>query len=106
MEIFLWTTNDLPEGGFDVTDVTSGPWVISHVSRLWREVSLNCSELWSCFYIQRDVDDYENWDKALFLNMALIRSGKRGLCIEYDCIFFTDGESWVHLESLMAHSHR
>ncbi|PBK67907.1 hypothetical protein ARMSODRAFT_1004989 [Armillaria solidipes] len=89
MEIFRWATKGFPEGAFDITDLTCGPWVISHVSSLWREVVLSCSELWSCFYIERpDPNSPALGSAPKILNTALMRSGKHDLCVDYDYGFF------------------
>ncbi|KAJ7609002.1 hypothetical protein FB45DRAFT_945097 [Roridomyces roridus] len=45
-EIFWWTVLPLDEMKGDVTDVETGPWVLTQVSSRWRGISLSTPSLW------------------------------------------------------------
>lgn len=108
MEIFRWTIKSLPERGFSVTDLGSGPWVLSHVSGLWRAVTLRYSELWSSFTICFSTSTPRSWAQTPdMLNTVLIRSGACELSIHYSYEYCDPNqEGYTLLHALMVHSHR
>ncbi|KAK0502027.1 hypothetical protein EDD18DRAFT_1138898 [Armillaria luteobubalina] len=106
MEIFRWTIPN--EQGFSITDTKSGPWALSHVSSLWRAVTLGCPELWSCFYVQIVAQKDCFWSRRqIILNTVLSRSGTRGLNFSYS--YYTpyyNSDAYGLLDALSAHSGR
>ncbi|KAJ6471868.1 hypothetical protein C8R45DRAFT_413667 [Mycena sanguinolenta] len=72
-EIFAWSLLLQPEereregrGRFFETD---SPWVLTHVSRIWREISVSTPSLWSKLTI-----DYSTWDLNSSYPLAMIET--------------------------------
>ncbi|KAJ7248446.1 hypothetical protein C8J57DRAFT_717805 [Mycena rebaudengoi] len=97
-EIFSWTLPHLyfHEDYFSSMDMSLSPWVLTHICRRWRNVSLSLSSLWSNISI-RESDRHPAL--RLLLSAQLHRSGSYPLAISL---------AYCHeaLEPLVCHSNR
>ncbi|KAK6997527.1 hypothetical protein R3P38DRAFT_3219736 [Favolaschia claudopus] len=117
-EFVFWADDDILHCG-------DGPWVLSHVCRSWRKITLTHPEVWSTIHLEDPDfdslgvinarwddadDDLEDTSQRLFdlLNLALARSQNVPLNVKLN-VSSTDDESGLSvrlIRAVVAHSNR
>lgn len=75
-EIFQWYCTMQPTYEFDVFNTSKGPWLLTHVCRLWRNIALAHPPLWSTITIFKYsiYSGTSNWKDTIATRISLTKS--------------------------------